>query len=498
VKAVLLGIAGIFVCIAVVETSATAQDATGWPRPKLLPPVGMTAGVESPGVVQQGPGAPTEGVPLARAKLLGSVLVESGTGVSQSTASQPASQTTSQTAPSQNGAEAPVSGPEKLGLPASTGLITEPRFSWNDSNNTYRFWAELDYLLWWMRGDSLPPLVTTSPPGTPRSQAGVLGAPGTTVLFGGERDNGELRSGGAVTFGYWFNDCQTCGIQFSFFMLASESEQFSGICNGPMILARPFINANTGQPQSQLICFPGLVSGQVNASDTSTGLLGAGAWFRSNLCQNPCGCNPYRLDALIGYRYLRLTDDLSITEDLMSTNPNNPNFVPVGTTLNVNDRFRTQNNFSGLDLGLAGETYRGRWVLGGFVSVALGVNFEEVDINGSTRIAVPGAAPTTSPGGLLALQSNLGQHDRDRFAVVPQIGVNLGYQLTPRVRLQAGYSFLYWSEVVRPGYQIDQRVNTNLLPPVVTPVTGPLQPAANIQGTPFWAQGFNFGVQVRF
>jgi hypothetical protein len=105
-------------------------------------------------------------------------------------------------------------------------------------------------------------------------------------------------------------------------------------------------------------------------------------------------------------------------------------------------------------------------VLGGFVSVALGVNFEEVDINGSTRIAVPGAAPTISPGGLLALQSNLGHHDRDRFAVVPQIGVTLGYQLTPHVRLQAGYSFLYWSDVVRPGYQIDQRVNTK---PTSTP-----------------------------
>src|SRR5262245_62715161 len=27
-----------------------------------------------------------------------------------------------------------------------------------------RIWAEADYLLWWMKGASLPPLVTTSPP----------------------------------------------------------------------------------------------------------------------------------------------------------------------------------------------------------------------------------------------------------------------------------------------------------------------------------------------
>jgi hypothetical protein len=40
-----------------------------------------------------------------------------------------------------------------------------------------QFWAEIDYLGW-----TVPPLVTTSPAGTPLAQAGVLGAPGTSVL----------------------------------------------------------------------------------------------------------------------------------------------------------------------------------------------------------------------------------------------------------------------------------------------------------------------------
>src|SRR5215831_18765845 len=46
-------------------------------------------------------------------------------------------------------------------------------------------WAEAEYLLWWMKGASLPPLITASPAGTPSTQAGVLGAPTTTVVFGG-------------------------------------------------------------------------------------------------------------------------------------------------------------------------------------------------------------------------------------------------------------------------------------------------------------------------
>ena len=33
------------------------------------------------------------------------------------------------------------------------------------------------YLAWTVKGDRIPPLVTTSPAGTPLGQAGVLGAP---------------------------------------------------------------------------------------------------------------------------------------------------------------------------------------------------------------------------------------------------------------------------------------------------------------------------------
>src|SRR4051812_31807075 len=47
------------------------------------------------------------------------------------------------------------------------------------------FWVNADALLWWMRPAHLPPLVTASPPGTPVPAVGVLGAPGTAVLFGG-------------------------------------------------------------------------------------------------------------------------------------------------------------------------------------------------------------------------------------------------------------------------------------------------------------------------
>ena len=349
-----------------------------------------------------------------------------------------------------------------------------------------------------MKGDRIPPLVTTSPAGTARNQAGVLGVPGTTTLFGDGHTNYEARSGGMITFGYWFDDCRTCGIEANFFMLGSNNTGFNAASNGSAILARPFTDATTGKQSSELISFPGLVSGKVNVSDPSTGLLGAGALVRYNLCSSCCPCSSYRVDLLAGYRYLRLTDNLAINEDLVSTDPKNPNGVPLGTALAISDQFCTSNDFHGFDLGVAGEIQRGRWVFGWLAQVALGATIEEVDINGNTRVTVPGAAPVNNVGGLLALQSNIGTYNRDRFAVVPELGLWVGYQITPRLRFITGYNFLFWSEVVRPGNQIDTTVNPNLLPPVNNPVAGPLRPAANIQGTSFWAQGITLGLQFNY
>src|SRR5258708_36615891 len=52
-----------------------------------------------------------------------------------------------------------------------------------------QMWAEAEYLLWWVRGTALPPLVTTSPAGTSQIQAGVPATPGAAVLFAGSTAN---------------------------------------------------------------------------------------------------------------------------------------------------------------------------------------------------------------------------------------------------------------------------------------------------------------------
>src|SRR5262249_15174735 len=81
----------------------------------------------------------------------------------------------------------------------------------------------------------------------------------------------------------------------------------------------------------------------------------------------------------------------------------------------------------------------------------LGSTAEVVDVAGSTVIAPPGQVPTVGNGGLLAQPTNSGHFSRDQFAVVPEVGINVGYQVTEHLRAFVGYSFLYWSNVARPG-----------------------------------------------
>ena len=52
-------------------------------------------------------------------------------------------------------------------------------------------WANLDYLMWWSRGASLPPLVTTG------SQGGALNDPNLKILYGNDRvENRFARAAG--------------------------------------------------------------------------------------------------------------------------------------------------------------------------------------------------------------------------------------------------------------------------------------------------------------
>lgn len=359
-------------------------------------------------------------------------------------------------------------------------------------------WVSFEYLLWFQDGMDLPPLVTSSPAGTARAEAGVLGTTGVQTLYGDDEILTESLSGGRLRVGLWLDACHNWGVEGEYFSTSTESDSFSRTSpQGGTILARPFFNVLTGAEDSELVSFPNTVGGTVSVR-ADTQLQGAGVSFRRLFaCGDGCGdtifCNlpqqySHRLEGLIGYRWLELDDTLSINEALVSTDG----------TFNITDRFRARSQFNGVDFGGSYRRTRGWWSLDLMAKLAIGTTHETVTIGGSTITTVTGGQPTTAEGGLLAQRTNIGSYSRDRFAVVPELGAKLGYQLTHNLRATVGYSFIYWSNVVRAGDQVSTDVNPNLLPPEVDPFVGAERPAFAFVDSDYWVHGISFGGEYRW
>ena len=126
-----------------------------------------------------------------------------------------------------------------------------------------RLWARAEYLVWATEGQYLPPLVTTSPPETPPDDAGVLGQAGTSVLFGDDRVNNDMISGGRFTLGFWRDFGQTSGVQVTYFGLVDQNVGYYSSEQDETIIARPFLDITNGQPDRELVAYPGLLDGQI-------------------------------------------------------------------------------------------------------------------------------------------------------------------------------------------------------------------------------------------
>jgi hypothetical protein len=344
-------------------------------------------------------------------------------------------------------------------------------------------YGSLDYLFWWFKSQPVPPLVTT---GT----NGKLSDPNTRVLLGDHLSfDDQEHMGVRGNFGWWLTPHQELGIEFGGFWLAQTNPSLT--LGGP-VLARPFVNATTGLEDAFLLASPGVTTGAIRVSALSR-FWGA----ESNLRCEVCRCDCFHLDLLAGFRYLELDEALHI--DSVSTVAAT---VPVfgGTSVFAADRFGTQNQFYGGQLGAEAEFHWGRFFLDLSAKVALGDMVEQVNTGGTTLVVTPSGTRMSLLGGFLALPTNIGHFHQDSFTAIPELGFNIGCQLTHHLRAYVGYTFLYVSDVVRPGDQIDRTVNTTQLPTLAGAgmlVGVPRPMPVNREGD-FWAQGINVGFELRY
>jgi hypothetical protein len=369
-----------------------------------------------------------------------------------------------------------------LGLPPDALPVDEP---------TSRFWVAPEYLHWWTKKMSLPPLVTTGPV----SNQGAIGLPGTVVLFGAGSDfHEEGRDGIRLNAGMWL-DCDKCwDIDANGFWFPERKEEhvFNGICG---FLARPFFNINVCQETAEITSQPGLANGVTTVS-TPTRFSGAELNLSKKLC---CGCC-YRIDFLAGFRYLELEESVNLTEFIV-VNKNLPGFPEfqqfAGDTIVVTDHFGTRNQFYGGQAGIDAAYSYGNWQFEFRGKLALGNTHETISISGNQVVTTPAGVQTVFTGGLLALPSNIGNYQLDHFSAVPEATINVGYRFSDCCCVYVGYNFLYWSRVARAADQIDRFVDTSQIPnfPQSTMPTGLNRPAVTLKQSDFYAQGINVGIE---
>jgi len=349
----------------------------------------------------------------------------------------------------------------------------------------WRFSA--DYWLAWTKNDRIPVLLTTGP--TADARPGALGRQFTKILYGDAIDF-EDRSGARFTLVAPLDAADVWSLAASYFLLDSRDVGVLRISPGSPVLARPFFDALNNREDSSLVTYPGLASGAVSIRSDSW-LQGAEANLQRSLIAGEHGS----IALLVGLRYLNLDEDLTINENTLTTSKA---AKYPRRHIDVYDRFGADNDFFGGQIGLRSEWTHNRCTLGLTAKVALGNVHESTLVRGRTTVDT--APATDVPAGLFALASNSGRASRNEFAVVPEIGAKVGVRVSEHFTIYGGYNFFYWSNVARPGAQIDRNLNPNLIPTSTTfgAPGGPRQPVRSFTTDDYWAHGMIWGVEFRY
>jgi hypothetical protein len=386
---------------------------------------------------------------------------------------------------------AAVSSPEyygNSGVPSMSGWSScAPAGAWDRGCGASRGWFSAETLLWFAADRYAPPLVMTA-------GAGINPLDGD-VAFGDTFSSGVI-PGFRVSGGMYLDSCQKFGVGARAFGTFNDTSRYSIASeDGSTSIGIPFFNPlllpNPG-PDAFLVAgqLPGgdQISGGIFTGSESFSMVGAEASAYILLSRGMS----HRFDLVAGYTYNQLRNSL-ITE-ILSENVLTGDPIVDGTVFGFEDRFATENQFSGAHLGVLSSVVRKRVSLSTLAKVSFGNMRSRTAINGRGVTVVPGADPVDPPDifvgdGFFGRGSNIGVYQSDRFAFLPEVGIKLGYAVRPNLELTFGYTLLMWSSVALAGDQIDTVIDSS-------GVSG--RPTFRNVTSAYWMQSIDMGMNWTF
>jgi hypothetical protein len=368
-----------------------------------------------------------------------------------------------------------------------------PSAWWSDNYRDADYiFGSFDYVLFWVRNNPTPGLVQVIPPQL--SHVDELPPDAAVTIFGDKGTDPGAFDGIRAMVGMWLTPNHCWGVDGSYLHLFQRSDSFFIHSNGVPVIGREFVDPAI---KDRFIFL------QLSTPEGDSAFVDVKApvemyTFDANLRRQGPSVFSDRVDYLAGIRYLNLRDAITIDSGFTAHDPATGALIGSAAS---HESFRASNKFYGTQVGLDAHSHWGCLTLDLLGKVAMGWVHQEASISGFATTVLADGTTTFFPNEsiLYVQKTNVGSHSRDRFAVVPELLVKLGYQITPHVRACVGYDLLTVTSVERSGAAIDPAVNPSKTQFIqVRQPSDIVRPAFQFHGTDFWAQGITFGLTVTY
>jgi hypothetical protein len=357
----------------------------------------------------------------------------------------------------------------------------------NTQFNVPMFHVGFDYLYWYPRKSSLPPLVTRGSITDPN--AGALLAPSTRILLQGTQLEDDQLQGGRISLGIGGDASDSWSFLATGFALEQGHKGltfgFRGT-PGTDVFARPFFNTATGSEDADRFAIANTRAGFLEVSQKRHFYGGD-----MDLRYEHLSSENNRIHLLAGVKLLFLEESLQFNRTSLDfAGP------AAGTLVTQSENLGASNRFYGGQIGAEWEFRLGPVFFLTKGKLAFGVTDSNPNLTAFTRTQSPTGITSAFNQGLFVSPSTGGVSSRTTFALAPELDFKVGFDFNDWVRLSVGYTFIGLTDAVRAGDLINRRVDptTLAIPVAVQTVT----PHATTPTTTFWAQGFDVSIRFSF